>query len=393
MATKNELSPRSLQILIMFADGASMKPLSPIKNRNGEYICVPNINHTRALMNRKFLELRDFVEDDERYQAWVISESGKEHARLHGWTGLVYDQPQLAILVCPPMNPALVSYTGRIDAGAAHRAIAVARQLLIAGVWNGTDAIAIHNPYELENKLMRLEWEQKTAAELVAGVDYDIYTSIPKPVIDEPPMPDDVTEIIPVVWTPENDVSQVMDKLTENLLKLDIPKDTFADTLYEPVCDYCRHRKAAPGSEYCSICGHVIDEYMHADMMRSILKRIDAEDTAELNPDGVDETLYDQPQSNPFETGMEYNQPQLFNFKRGDVVEFKMAYGGVTWLKGVFYNIYPGDPRFACIRYQGIYEPARLAAIRVPVVQVAVIDIFEGKADFVVESADSVKVA
>jgi hypothetical protein len=142
--------------------------------------------------------------------------------------------------------------------------------------------------------------------------------------IVEPPIPDDATELIPVVWTPDDEVSRLLDKLTENLLQLDISGDPM--------------------------------NLVTQDIPMFI-----------------------------FETGLIYDQPQPFNFRRGDVVEFKMAFPSHkllegVWLRGTFYNVYPGDPRYACIRNCGLPEAARLADIRYP--QVKAVDIFDGKGEF-----------
>mgnify|MGYP000323068366 CR=1 FL=1 len=97
----------------------------------------------------------------------------------------------------------------------------------------------------------------------------------------------------------------------------------------------------------------------------------------------------------PLNTGMLYDQPQpfTFDFKRGDVVEFLFAFPRTPahkgWLKGVFYNVYPGDKRYACIRREGIYEAALLADIRKP----RLVDIFDGMGDFNVKAPDSAKAA
>lgn len=100
---------------------------------------------------------------------------------------------------------------------------------------------------------------------------------------------------------------------------------------------------------------------------------------------------------NSNETGMVYDQPQpfTFDFKRGDVVEFLFAFPRTPahkgWLKGIFYNVYPGDSRYACIRREGIYEAARLADIRKPLPVVT--DIFDGMGDFEVKASSSAKAA
>lgn len=377
MAKKNELSPRSLQILIMFADGASMKPLCPIKDRDGKYICVPNVNHTRALIVRKFLKLCEFSSEvDGLYQAWVISEDGKEHAKLHGWA----------------------------------------------------------TPREI--------------------------------VIVEPPLPDDATERLPVVWTPEDDVSQALDQLTVNLMKLEFPSAAVTPNTHPnafmSVMVYTQDRtpymtlipKAPfetglvydqPAPKY--VFPLVIDTASWKRMVDAELAHQDAEKMHTVLS-GVFETglMYDQPQEeplrfkigemaidnfgnlvtiskiktdgpyplygfgndhwchadwltriDPLNTGMLYDQPQpfTFDFKRGDVVEFQFAFPRTPahkgWLKGVFYNVYPGDSRYACIRREGIYEAARLADIRKPLPVVT--DIFDGMGDFVVKAPDSAKAA
>ena len=101
--------------------------------------------------------------------------------------------------------------------------------------------------------------------------------------------------------------------------------------------------------------------------------------------------------SGVFETGLVYDQPQAFtfDFNRGDVVEFQFAFPRIPahkgWHKGVFYNVYPGDKRFACIRREGIYEAARLADMRKPLP--VVVDIFDGMGDFDVKASDSAKAA
>ena len=84
----------------------------------------------------------------------------------------------------------------------------------------------------------------------------------------------------------------------------------------------------------------------------------------------------------PLNTGMLYDQPQPFYLRLqarrcgGVPVCLPRTLAHKTWLKGVFYNVYPGDKRYACIRREGIYEAARLADIRKPLPMVT--DILTG---------------
>lgn len=273
-------------------------------------------------------------------------------------TGLVYDQPQPAP-VCPPMDSSVVSYTGRIDAGAAHRALAAARALLIAGVWNGKDAIAIHNPYELENKLMRLEWDHKTASALVAGVDYDIYM---KPTFETGRLYDQ-----PQPSTPLTDPEGFERKLVH----------TEEGTPYLTLV-----RKPALAGE---ILPEKLDTWFEQ-IARGLFALVTETPVSVANtelPTFGDIEDIEFRHVCTHETGMLYDQPQPFTFKRGEVVEFKIHTARSAWVKGVFYNIYPGDKRLACIRREGVYEGAFLADIRRPVA----VDIFNGMGDFRPSSA------
>lgn len=73
-----------------------------------------------------------------------------------------------------PINTNSISYTGRMDGGAWGRAISIARSLANAGKWDGQEEIIIHNPYDTELVVVRLEWDNKTAAELVEGTHYEL---------------------------------------------------------------------------------------------------------------------------------------------------------------------------------------------------------------------------
>lgn len=293
MAKLSLLSPRAIEILIMFADGATMKPLGVIENSAHEYVCVPNINHTRALMRRGFLEFRTFENDGETYKAWVISDDGREHAKLHGWSGLVYDQPEQEPLRFQIGEMAIDNFGNLVT----------------------ISKIKTDGPYPLYG----------------FGNDHWCHA-------------DWLTKIDPLLNTG---------------LVYDQPAPKFSFPL-------------------------VIDVASWERMVNAELAHQDAEDMHAVL-------------SGVFETNMLYDQPQpfTFDFKRGDVVEFQFAFPRTPahkgWLRGIFYNVYPGDTRYGCVRYQGQSEAARLADIRKPLP--VVVDIFDGMGDFDVKASDSAKAA
>ena len=77
------------------------------------------------------------------------------------------------IVFSPRMNSEAVKVGGeQWDRGVIHRAIAVARALCSAGIWNGQDEITICDPAVTFNKLFGFLDQPVTG--LVAGVDYRI---------------------------------------------------------------------------------------------------------------------------------------------------------------------------------------------------------------------------
>ena len=75
------------------------------------------------------------------------------------------------------MNQDAVKVAGHLwDRGVIHRAIAVARELCRAGIWNGQDHITIYEPTLTFNKLFGIS--HMSAASLKSGVDYRIDKSV-----------------------------------------------------------------------------------------------------------------------------------------------------------------------------------------------------------------------
>lgn len=102
----------------------------------------------------------------------------------------------------PNIRTNAISYTGRVDRGAGDRARKIARALAAVAAWNGLDDIVIFEPYEIEDVLNRLDFEDKDASALVKGTHYEIYPPAAPTVFsylaaNEPPIIDSDTERIP----------------------------------------------------------------------------------------------------------------------------------------------------------------------------------------------------